>query len=319
MEWTSDVAAGSWIDDRLDHGERWGTTMHGVVPRGFAAYARILHPAQRDDKTVRWSDAAAAFGTRLHPTAQWHRIVRASGHPGQWQEVTAPDGSVFHAPEEGSLDPALVTAVARHLATATSTPDDTYVAVWEGWGGLLGFYGETPSRTFFTIGDPEASDVGSGAASGDAAVADAALQDHHRQMLERSIHDPFNNVFRKPTWQAGILPDDVSQGARLSLPSRDHVLFHGSANELARPDWVLSVPWRDREAESHGFAPDAHSPSIVWPADRAWVMVTEVDYDSTVVGGDPALIEAIVADPALEAFVVPAEADLSWEGDAINS
>ena len=92
-------------------------------------------------------------------------------------------------------------------------------------------------------------------------------------------------MFRKPTWQPGILSDEISRGARLSLPNRDHVLFRGGVSELADPAWVLGAPWRDTELEEQGFAPEAESPSLVWPDDRAWVLVTEVDYDSTIVGG----------------------------------
>lgn len=300
MEWTSDVSVGAWIDERLEQGETWSATMHGVVPRGFDAYARVFHRPWRDDRPSTWAAAAAAFGTRLHPEAQWNRIVRAQ--PGEaWDTRTAPDRSVFRAPLEGALDADLVAAIAGHLARATTTPDSGVVGLWEGWGGLLGFFGETPSRTFFTIGEEE------------------QVPAHHREMLERSIHDPFNNVFRKPTWQAGILPDDVSKGPRLELPGRGHVLFRGGIAELARADWILSVPWRDRAAEEHGFDPDAQSPSIAWPDDRAWVLVTEVDYDSTIVGGSRELVEALVADPALEALEVPGGADLTWEGDRVNT
>jgi hypothetical protein len=137
-------------------------------------------------------------------------------------------------------------------------------------------------------------------------------------MLSRSIPDRFNNVFRQPSWQPGILSDEVSRGPRLELPAREYVLFTGSVAELARPDWVLDVPWRDRVAEAHGFAPDAQSPSLVWPADRTWVLVTEVDFDSTVVGGSRELIAALCADSGLEALRIPAGADLTWDGDTIN-
>ena len=41
------------------------------------------------------------------------------------------------------------------------------------------------------------------------------------------------------------------------------------------------------------------SPSILWPADRRWVMVSEIDFDSTVVAGSQELISALVLDPAM--------------------
>ena len=100
MEWTADVSAGDWLRERLD--ADWSTpSMHQVVPRGFPAYARIFHPATRDRpvgrpwpslpygaharewaafheaapdidvERVSWADTATAFGTRMHPLAQW--------------------------------------------------------------------------------------------------------------------------------------------------------------------------------------------------------------------------------------------------------
>lgn len=332
MEWTADVTAGDWIRDRID--DPWRGTIHDVVPRGFEAYARVLHPAHRsrpvgrgwpplpyleherewqefgreqvatDSERIGWSDAARSFGTRVHPLAQWSAIVRARGdewEPNGWQQVQSADGWQYDAPEEGQLDAATVAALAEVLTARTTTPGDGVVALWEGHGGLLGFYGEMPSRAFFTFEQtPETDDP------------------RHRGFLERTVRDPFNNVFRKPTWQAGMLPDDVSQGPRLELPARAHVLFRGGVRELARPDWVEHVPWRDRVAEEHGFAPSALSPSLVWPADHAWVVVTEVDWDSTIVGGTAEAVAAVCADPRLEALELPADANLQWSADEVN-
>jgi hypothetical protein len=328
MEWTADVSAGDWIRDRLDpEGPQWASTMHCVVPHGFVAYARIFHrptvswvdagpfptqdelretPIERWPEThsapTTWRETADVFGTRLHGEAQWHRIVRAARRGdddptgAQWQQVIGPDGRQYSTPQEGSLDPAQVSAAAGHLAAASTTPDRAFVAIWEGWGGVLGFFGETPSRAVLSVSDDD----------------DPALVEHHRDMLERSIHDPFNNVFRKPTWQPGILSDEISRGERLRLPARNHVLFTGRVAELADPAWASTVPWAEVTSEW------THSPSLVWPEDRAWVMVTEVDYDSTIVGGSVELVDALCADPALEALPVREGADVSWDGDTEN-
>ncbi|MFV0320015.1 MAG: hypothetical protein ACK5IN_06590 [Microbacterium sp.] len=327
MQWTSDVTAGDWLRERLD--DHLAASMHSVVPRGFAAYARIFHPADRDrpvgrpwpplpygahhrewdafqganpeiaHERVSWADAAAGFGTTMHELAQWHHLVdkhrQVQGEDGPRDAA----GWRYGEPCVGGLPADLVAVIAAHLAAHTSTPDAGYAALWEGWGGLVGFFGETPSRTFLTFSDdPDA--------------------DRHNAMLGRSIPDRFNNVFRKPVWQPGILPDDVSRGPRLALPAREHILFRGGVAEFADPDWVLHVPWRDREGEEHGFPPSAQSPSIVWPDDRVWVLVTEVDFDSTIAAGSPELVRALCTDPRLEARVIRADADLTWDGDPIN-
>jgi hypothetical protein len=318
MEWMSDPSAGAWLRERLDAGHE---TMHGVVPRGFPAYVRVFHPAivrslpgravptaeelvrmpepeQRDlmdrfvDEPATWAQTATAFGTVLHPLAQWLRIARTPADA-DGQALIAPDGREFIAPMEGELEQDLLAALAAHLVDHTQTPDAGFAALWEGRGGLLGFFGITPSRGFVTISDDP----------------------NHQAMLDRSTRDPFNNVFRKPTWQEGILSREISEGPRLPLTDRNHVLFSAPPSAFADPDWVLHAPWRDRVAEEHGFPPSAQSPSILWPEDRAWVMVSEVDFDSTIVAGSPALIEAICADERLEAFPIPEGAALA---DTVN-
>jgi hypothetical protein len=321
MQWIADTSAGAWLRERLDDTH---STMHGVVPHGFPAYARIFHPAvvrslpdraaptsdewertpeaeqqrlleQFVDAPATWAETAAAFGTTMHPFAQWNRIVRTPAD-GDWRQRISPDGREFTAPIEGELGAALLSVIAGHLVAHTSTPDAGYAAVWEGYGGLLGFFGHTPSRAFLTVDDDP----------------------NHQAMLDRSTHDPFNNVFRKPTWQEGILSKEISEGPRLSLPDRDHVLFSAPPRVFADPEWVQQVPWRDRPAEEHGFPPAALSPSILWPEDRAWVMVSEIDFDSTIVAGPVDLIREICADERLEALQVPEGTDLTWDADLVN-
>ncbi|MBO9625130.1 MAG: hypothetical protein J7484_01995 [Microbacterium sp.] len=322
MEWIADVSAGAWLRERLD--ESLGDGMHCVVPRGYAAYARVFHPASvrwLPDRPVptpqewermppaeqhrlldaslqrpaTWREVASSFGTVLHPLAQWQHLVRTP--PGEdWNVRISPDGREFTGPEEGRLEPELLSALAGHLAAHTTTPDSGVAALWEGWGGLLGHLGRGPSRVFFEIDEDPT----------------------HRQLIDRSIHDPFNDVFRKATWQEGILSREISEAPRLELPGRGYVLFSASARDLADADWVLRVPWRDLPAEEHGFPPSAHSPAILWPEDRAWTLVSEIDFDSTVIGGSPELVAALCADERIEALPLDAEASLTWDADEVN-
>ena len=46
------------------------------------------------------------------------------------------------------------------------------------------------------------------------------------------------------------------------------------------------------------------SPNLVWPADRAWFLASEIDFDSTLVGGSSELIETILGDSKLDAWLV---------------
>lgn len=297
MEWIADpMTAGGWIRERLD--QDW--SMHHFVPRGFAAYARVFHPAHVGENpdaveaASTWAEAAAAFGTTLHAQASWQHLVRTPTD-GDWRTRTAPDGREFTSPNEGYMPPELLSGIATHLVEHTSTPDAGFVAVWEGWGGLLGAYGGN-GRGFIEFTGEQPSEP----------------------MWWSSLRQNFENPFRKPQWQPGILSDEISKGARLELPDRDHVLFSAAPTTFVDPDWVRDAPWRDRAAESHGFGPEAQHPSILWPADRAWVVVSEIDFDSTIVAGSDALVRAICADPAIEALPLREGASLHWDADDVN-
>lgn len=42
MEWIENPSVGDWLREQLDEDY---SSMHGVVPRGYPAYARVFHPA----------------------------------------------------------------------------------------------------------------------------------------------------------------------------------------------------------------------------------------------------------------------------------
>jgi hypothetical protein len=56
----------------------------------------------------------------------------------------------------------------------------------------------------------------------------------------------------------------------------------------------------------------------MWPADRSWCLATEVDFDSTLIGGPRALIEAVLHAPGVEAWPVSENDDLTIRGDLLN-
>jgi hypothetical protein len=50
--------------------------------------------------------------------------------------------------------------------------------------------------------------------------------------------------------------------------------------------------------------PGSQLANLWWPADRAWFVVSEIDYDSTIVAGSRACIDAVLRAPGIEAFEV---------------
>jgi hypothetical protein len=129
--WSDDVRQADWIASRLSP---WadGHVITIVVPTGFEAYARVLHPAETTDtgdRLVRWADVAAWSGLPLRDDAQFHSIALPP--------ATAPSGPPPYngqGPQQGSLylpDAEALAAIARDW---TATPEDCWFCVWDGYG-----------------------------------------------------------------------------------------------------------------------------------------------------------------------------------------
>jgi len=128
--WSGDVHQADWIGPRL---APWGGdhTAAIVVPAGFAAYARVLHPAEiteHGDRPVRWSDVAAWSGMPLRPDAQFHSIALPPTAP------SAPPPYHGQGPLDGSLYGPDAEVLAGILREWTATPQDCWFCVWDGYG-----------------------------------------------------------------------------------------------------------------------------------------------------------------------------------------
>ncbi|MFJ2766327.1 hypothetical protein [Streptomyces sp. NPDC087300] len=91
---TADLSPAHWLSE---HGPGCGTfgTVTGVAAAGFAAYARVLHPATLEERPVRWSTVAAAYGRETAPGTDWYEVAGLDrdyqnlseyGLPGVWDE-----------------------------------------------------------------------------------------------------------------------------------------------------------------------------------------------------------------------------------------
>lgn len=95
----------------------------------------------------------------------------------------------------------------------------------------------------------------------------------------------------------------LSKQRRLKLLlERNYVVIHGP---LAAASQI-------------GGGPDQYVPNLIWPADHSWLVASEVDVDSTLVGGGAELVEAIVSSPKLEAWRVEPTDSLAVDADKIN-
>lgn len=294
MRWEPDVARGAWLGERVV--EQAGD-MHIAVPRGFEAYARVFHPIEADLPVgATWADVARAgrvwssgFERRA---ASWTEVAEASGatvHPlMQWGAIT-----------QGGLE----TASAVGLVGAA------------GWR-----YGEpipgTPGAEVVALLARVLAEHTSTPAAGVAAVWEGwgglFAGDPGRAVLSfTSTDEAIGTRLRTAVTPPGPLGSDIRLGPRLSLPWRDHVLFDAGVDEFAAPDWPARAPWV-------GSTAWPECPSLIWPDDHAWVVVSEIDWDSTIVAGGRAAIDAVLAASGIEALEIPEGADLSSRGDTIN-
>lgn len=127
LRFTSDLASTTWLAGRL---HPFGVDTGSVIPVGFEAYARVFHPVVTGSGAERWSSIAARHGRTVHPEMQLHRINRRAG------EAPPPDYSEWDGYAAGSLPMTERRALVELLRPATTTPDNCWLCVWEGWGGL---------------------------------------------------------------------------------------------------------------------------------------------------------------------------------------
>lgn len=73
LQFVTDVSAADWVVANVGP---FGSGVGGLVPYGFEAYARILHPAwEAGDRPVTWAEVAAWSGRLVHPRAQFQAIA----------------------------------------------------------------------------------------------------------------------------------------------------------------------------------------------------------------------------------------------------
>ena len=96
-------------------------------------------------------------------------------------------------------------------------------------------------------------------------------------------------------------------GRSVTIDRYDYVLAQTGTAELAELGWGRHIGFRTDEP-----------PQLLWPEDHAWVLATEIDWDSTIVAGSRTLIDSILTDDRFEAYPVDENSDLSWNGDTIN-
>ncbi|WP_421529229.1 hypothetical protein [Mycobacterium sp. THU-M104] len=310
-----------WLIERVDLFDdlHWP---EGRVGGGFEAYARLLHPLDDHPGSWNWAAIARANDRTLHASAQWEKISSPSSPNAQGQRKRGqpPDDPVISEligwmvgaatnaatalaagrpidreqiigspppisaqdrqnwqqtqsglpqdPSTGELASWALDALCTTLARHTTTPQVCYFAVWEGWGWL---HEQSHSTGFMTL---------------PSSVTSYYAPDG---LIPEDVHRPEP----APTeWQL-----DVS-GPTFSLPpDRNYYLFEDDIGAAARIGYWVNEDF---------FI--AQSPSFFWPADHAWCVATEIDDDSTFIGGAHELVDQLCASELIEVLQIPPDA-----------
>jgi hypothetical protein len=235
---SEDVCPADWIAPRLtgDFG-----AVSRTLPAGYPAYARICHPAERagrfvdgSDRLADWPEVARTTRRQAHPLMQWHALVGSPDHLNMKGSLW-PGGN----PDRGNLVPEILEPLCVLLGKHTTTPDECFFCIWEGWG-----------------------------------------------------------------WVPDIFSADELRKPRVRLPSREYLLLGGPIATALN----ITAPysgWRQ-------------SPNLFWPADHEWCAASEIDFDSTLVGGTTELVQAILQAPTLDSWPVGPDDSLAADADLIN-
>lgn len=264
--------------ERRLHG--WGV-VSGVVGTGWDSYARILHPLE--GRLLDWTDHGEGMVPRVVDERAW-----------TWAEVAAAVGATMHSAVQSRR--------------------------------LLGEPGQEASVNGWDIQSPHEGWIDPATLARLVPALAAATATPDDAVL--AVWEGWGE-FRASAWfgwdesgaaVSGTREPELSDAVRvalddphrLRLPGRDYIRIGCALSELEDPDWgyAVGLGWRHPHRDP--------SPQLIWPRDRAWVLGTEIDFDSTLVGGSRALIDAILADPSVEALEVHADSDLTWTGDRIN-
>jgi hypothetical protein len=151
--WSDETGQAGWIGARLAPFDAYVVT--SVVPGGFEAYARVLHPAEEPrhggGRLVRWAEVAAWSGVPLRPGSQFHSIAL----PRQRPDGEAPWSG--QGPSPGRLYPPDAVILAGALRDWTTTPERCLFCVWDGYGwdnGRSGSRVKLPNRNYLLYRGP---------------------------------------------------------------------------------------------------------------------------------------------------------------------
>ncbi len=203
--------------------------------------------------------------------------TRATAHP-LMQWNAISRGWDGDEPQQGTLGAAGWPA----LAAALGPDQSVTLGMWTGYGEIA-VPGESPSSV----------------------VTFSALYSSEPPLTPAGPRDGTNDIARGAITNFDV---DIRSAPLLELPGREYALFRGQLSTLTEPDWRKASGWAwlwDQTA------------NLAWPDDRGWFVLSEIDFDSTIVGCSADAADRILQS-GLEAALIAGDADLTFTGDHIN-
>ena len=122
-----DGAQAAWWLGQLDPWGRHGIPVSSLVPSSFPSVCQVFHPWWASDtEPTSWQAVAEQLGYASVPAFDVTR---------EMESIPSAQAAGYGS-SPGELDIDTATTLVELLAVATATPDDAFVAVWEGWGDV---------------------------------------------------------------------------------------------------------------------------------------------------------------------------------------
>jgi hypothetical protein len=257
-------------------------TLAALLPGGFAAYGRILHPFRGADseRNVSWVEVAKWSGKRVHRLAQAPAIseprATTSGHrPTEYDE-----------PLDGLSSDQLL-CLLPHLTRATERADSCTFGVWAGYGE---FHEGAVSKLMLT------NETTHGTSRVITWLKQAAADVLFRRQGETHV---------------AAAPPVTVKPKKFSVPDREFYMFKAPLS--------IAPTFTQHVFGVNDYRLDGtEAPNIWWPDDEAWLIYTDIDLASSYIGGTVELVDAILADPGLEAFPANLSDSVRWDSDTVN-
>ena len=273
------------VDGRPDRAwieERLGdwNTIHSVVPHGYEAYVRVFHPV--DARLLEWN--GSTYDTLESRTLGWGDVAQLTGtvaHPlMQWTRI--------------GRDLPRFREEFRGWQYGEPEQGRMPVEVLTRIAGLLGGAGSTACRAGLWEGNGWLHPGSSAALMSFSADGEPDADPPPR--VDETI--PFGPA----EWE----------DRKLELPNRAYFVFDFDLARLTEPAWTEDSGW------GWGTSFWEDTPNLIWPLDRSWFLVSELDFDSTVIGCSSEVATALQADPMLETAAIPEGSSLGFDADDVN-